>query len=132
MITLIFGSRPEAIKLGIVAAELRALGADFNVVATGQHVELLRGTPAESDLANAKSLGFASGGDVMRWLRRVESALDKALLESTVVVVQGDTMNAGAGARAAAQRGLLLAHVEAGVRSHNLEEAFPEEGFRRE
>src|SRR5207248_844752 len=50
-ILLAYGTRPEAIKLGPVAAELKAANVPFSVLATGQHTELLAGTPAESDLA---------------------------------------------------------------------------------
>lgn len=132
MITLVYGSRPEALKLGPVAAELKALRAPFNVICTGQHTDLLKGTPAESDLSGGRNLGFASAGDVLRWLYRVEGALFQALSSTSLVVVQGDTMSALAGARAAAKGNLLLAHVEAGVRSHNLTEPWPEEGFRTE
>ena len=133
MLMLIFGTRPEAIKLGPVAAELKLLGCQLNIVCTGQHSDLLRGTPAESDLAGATSLGLASDGSVLRWLRGAERALAGPTGPlSGIVVVQGDTMSALAGARAAAEKGLVLAHVEAGVRSHRLTEPWPEEGFRVE
>lgn len=131
MITIVYGSRPEAIKLGPVAAALRAERVSFSVVCTGQHTTLLAGTPAETDLQGS-SLGFASSGDILRWLHRVEGALEARIAPATIVVVQGDTMSALAGARAAHAQKKVLVHVEAGVRSHNLEEPWPEEGFRIE
>lgn len=133
MIVLVYGTRPEAIKLGPVAAELRALKVEFRTLCTGQHRELLLGTPAETDLAhNSRSLGLASDGNVVRWLVRAGRALKAALSDATLVVVQGDTMSAMAASRAADSLRVPLAHVEAGVRSHNLQAPWPEEGFRTE
>lgn len=130
-ICLVFGTRPEAIKLGPVAAELRALGVQPALVCSGQHTDLLRGTPAESDLAGAASLGLASDGNVARWLTEAERLMTVLWREAppTVVVVQGDTMTALAGARAAQRLGVPIVHVEAGVRSH-AREPWPEEETR--
>src|SRR5437667_3774498 len=130
MIALVYGSRPEAIKLGPVAAELRAAGAPFRVIATGQHRSLLEGTPAESDLAGGVELGVASTGMLVRWLHEVSKPLCDALDDTNIVVVQGDTQSALAGALAAKKRDKLLAHVEAGVRSHVVEDPWPEEMIR--
>jgi UDP-N-acetylglucosamine 2-epimerase (non-hydrolysing) len=133
-IVLCFGTRPEAIKLGPVAHELRVLGVRPTLICSGQHTQLLAGTPAETDLAEARSLGLASTGNVTRWLASAEAPLKSALGETkdAVVVVQGDTMSALAAARAASDLGIVVAHVEAGVRSWNDEEPWPEERFRRD
>lgn len=82
----------------------------------------------------AFSLGFASDGDVDSWLQRARWPLKDALrrLKATAVVVQGDTMSARAGAQAAFDFGVPYAHVEAGVRSGNVEEPWPEEWLRRD
>lgn len=137
---LVFGTRPEAIKLGPVAAELRASSTPFGVLCTGQHTTLLEGTPAETDLSgqNTLSLGLASDGNVTRWTMRAELKIRKFLEtwdsaeQLNTVVVQGDTMSALAAARAAKILERTLVHVEAGVRSGDLENPWPEEGFRRE
>ena len=133
MIALIFGTRPDAIKVGPVKAALDAQGVENVVLCTGQHTTLLAGTPAETDLRNAESLGLASDGNVLRWLREAERALAGRLkaLAPTVVAVQGDTMTALAGARAALAAGIPVAHIEAGVRSHAAE-PWPEEANRVE
>jgi UDP-N-acetylglucosamine 2-epimerase (non-hydrolysing) len=132
MISLIFGTRPEAIKLAPVANALRGR-LPLEVICTGQHTDLLSGTP-EFRNYNYHYLKLPSNGDVSSWLQRAQPKIRSALLEANarVVVVQGDTMSALAGARAARELGLVLAHVEAGVRSGNLQEPWPEEGFRRE
>jgi UDP-N-acetylglucosamine 2-epimerase (non-hydrolysing) len=120
------------VKTGAVAAELTALGVPFEVICTGQHTDLLRGTPAETDLSPARSLGLASSGNFLRWLDASFSPLCKALAGVGPVVVQGDTMSALAAARAAHALNRPVHHVEAGLRSGDLQNPWPEEGIRRE
>jgi len=131
-LVLVYGSRPEAIKLGPLAAELRARDVPFRVLCTGQHTTLLRGTPAETDLADAIQLGIASDGDVDRWIQTALPKVHLALRElgATHVVVQGDTMSALVGAIAAKRVQATLCHVEAGVRSGHRGDPWPEERFR--
>lgn len=129
MIAVVFGTRPEAIKLGPVVAELRNLGAPVTVICSGQHRELLAGTPAETDLAGP-SLGLASDGNVARWMAAAQDSLIPVLADVDVVVVQGDTMTALAAAQAANALGIPLAHVEAGLRSGNSQDPWPEEKNR--
>lgn len=132
MILLCFGTRPEAIKLGPVADALTTRGVPWAAVASGQHTDLLAGTPAETTFAGAHSLGLLSDGDLTRWRRNTRAAFGGAFAKwrPRAVVVQGDTMSALAAAEAAAQHPILLAHVEAGVRSHNRREPWPEEEAR--
>ena len=132
---VLFGTRPEAIKLGPVVAALREAHVPLELLATGQHTTLLRGTPAETDLAGAGSLGLTSDGNIPRWLAQAERSLGLWLTAHpgvATVIVQGDTMSALAGARAAKQANRELVHIEAGVRSHDLENPWPEEGTRIE
>lgn len=135
---VVFGTRPEAIKLGPVVAELRTLGVDTRIVCTGQHTTLLQGTPAESDLAGGLSLGLASDGSVARWMTKAQNQLiaftnlSPAIngTRPAAVVVQGDVMSAHVGAVAAQLCDVPVAHVEAGVRSHDLNDPWPEEQNR--
>jgi UDP-N-acetylglucosamine 2-epimerase (non-hydrolysing) len=133
MIALIYGTRPEAIKLAPVAASLRRQQVPFSVICTGQHTDLLAGIDTFKGY-NYHYLKMPSQGDVSSWLQRAQPKISAALREAgaQVVVVQGDTMSALAAARASRELGVVLAHVEAGVRSGNLQEPWPEEGFRRE
>lgn len=136
-VLLAFGTRPEAIKLGPVAAELRVLKAPLEILCTGQHRELLLGTPAENDLTPAISLALPSHGNVLRWSARAEREAREYLVGhfdpiATIVVVQGDTMSALAIARAAVSADFTVAHVEAGVRSHDKDNPWPEEESRVE
>src|SRR2546426_10181342 len=133
-LVFVYGTRPEAIKLGPIAAELRALGSMGSVICTNQHSELLKGTPAESDLADGASLGLLSNGNVLQWTRVAEGRLRTAFGEmpSPTIVVQGDTMTAIAAARAATALRLPVAHIEAGGRSRNGGGPRPQEGVRTE
>lgn len=133
-LVVIFGTRPEAIKIGPVVAELRNLGIQPTMLCTGQHTSLLHGTPAESDLAGAETLGLPSTGNVTTWLLHASAVLEEwfRTREPSWVVVQGDTMSAYAGAKAAHQAGWPVAHIEAGLRSGDLNNPWPEEGFRRD
>lgn len=130
-ILLVHGTRPEAIKIGPIYAILRGL-ANTSVLCTGQHTDLLRGTPAESDLADATSLGLPSDGNITKWITRAQSALARSYdeLQPELVVVQGDTMSALAAATQAHIDGIRIAHVEAGVRSHDDGNPWPEEMTR--
>lgn len=133
-LAFVYGTRPEAIKTGPVVSELRLRGIDPLLLCTGQHDSLLKGTPAESDLAQSVSLALPSDGNVPTWTATATGRLMAEFEARDVsgVVVQGDTMSALAGARAANFLGLPLYHVEAGIRSGNLAEPWPEEGIRTE
>lgn len=132
-IVALFGTRPEAIKLGPVVHELRMLGLHPTLICTNQHTDLLRGTPTETDLFGGLSLELASDGNVTTWIAEailpIKDAFD-SMRPIAAVVVQGDTMSAYAGALACSQLKLPLAHVEAGLRSHRIDEPWPEEGIR--
>jgi len=130
----VFGTRPEAIKIAPVVAELRALGVEPDLLCTGQHTDLLDGSPARTELAGAENANIASDGSVTRWMMRARPALRAAfqLAEPACVVVQGDTMSALAAAAAASELGVPVAHIEAGVRSHDLGQPWPEEANRVE
>lgn len=131
-VTVVWGTRPEAIKLGPVVAALRAAGVPVRCIATGQHTTLLQGSPAASDLAGSESLELPSDGNVPKWSTLAMRRLEKALLAepTELVVVQGDTMSASVGANTASSLGIEVAHVEAGVRSHDASEPWPEEQTR--
>lgn len=131
-LTFLYGTRPEAIKLGPVAAELRALGVPFKVVCSGQHTSLLSGTPADTDLHPDIQLGIPGTGDLDSWVTNAHDPLNQVLsdLGTTWLVIQGDTQTAGLGAEVASELHIPIAHVEAGVRSHCLTDPYPEEGIR--
>lgn len=133
---VVLGTRPESIKLAPVIHELRRRSDRLEtlVVATAQHramldqaLELFRIVP-DRDLDLMRS--DQSLGDLTR---RVLGALDGVLtdLRPDLLIVQGDTTSAFAAALAAFYRQIAVAHVEAGLRSYDPDDPFPEETNRR-
>jgi UDP-N-acetylglucosamine 2-epimerase (non-hydrolysing) len=130
LIVTVVGTRPEAIKLAPV---LRALSGraefDQRVILTGQHPDLADNfafVPVD-DLAIDPS--EHSAGELRE---RLHDALCRQLgrRRPKLVVVQGDTTSAVAGALAARDCDIPVAHVEAGLRSHDLRQPWPEESNR--
>ena len=133
-IMVVFGTRPEAIKLLPVIDALKARGAPVQVCVTAQHRELLDrvlgpGTvfpDIDLDLMRPGQSVAALTGAIIAALGRVyESARPHH------VVVQGDTATALAAAQAAYFARISVAHVEAGLRTGDLAGPHPEEGNRR-
>ena len=127
------GTRPEAVKLAPVILALKALGRSTILVATGQHRQLFSealagfGLVADVDL-DVMRIGQTPAevvGALVPWL-----AAEFEVRRPAVVVVQGDTASALAGALAATYARCPLAHVEAGLRSGQ-RDPFPEEMHRR-
>ena len=133
-VALIVGTRPEAIKLAPVYRALERAGRAPVVVLTGQHEALLDplitlfGFERRIDLA-AREPGDSLTSFAARCLERLAQCYRDERF--TAVVVQGDTTSALVGAIAAAYAGLPVAHVEAGLRSGDLANPFPEELNRR-
>lgn len=128
-IVSVVGTRPEAIKMAPLARALAACGADHRFVLTGQHSGLARYLPDSP----ARELDFDPRGRTPRELRGMIRSLlggDFRRRPVDLVLVQGDTTSAVAGARAAGDCGLPLGHVEAGLRSFDLRQPHPEEGHR--
>lgn len=130
------GTRPEAIKMVPVIRALRAMGDvfDVRVCATGQHREMLAQAFADFELTPDVDLGVMEPAQTLASLSaRLFAAID-ALLEREkpdALLVQGDTTTAEVAALCAFYRRIPLGHVEAGLRSHDLEAPFPEEMNRR-
>ena len=133
---VVYGTRPEAIKLAPVVWALRARPERFAVAVccTGQHRELLAGLDAALALAPDRELGLMRPGDGLNELfSRLVGALDGEIGAAAPdwVVVQGDTSTTLAGALAAFHRRVKVAHVEAGLRTGDLARPFPEEANRQ-
>lgn len=132
----LFGTRPEIIKLAPVIRALEAAGRPFRTmnVATGQHRDMVRpfadalGVRIDRDLATGRA--EQSPLDICR---DVLAAVDSLLRVDApdVLLVQGDTTSAMAGALAAFHHRVPVGHVEAGLRSGDVHDPFPEEMNRR-
>jgi UDP-N-acetylglucosamine 2-epimerase (non-hydrolysing) len=132
---LIAGTRPEAIKLAPVAAAMRAAGRLAPViVASGQHPTMVAQALAAFDLEPDVSLRVDRvTGTQPELMNELTRQLDTLFTERrpAAVVVQGDTTTTLAGAMAAFWHHLPVVHLEAGLRSGDLESPFPEEANRR-
>ena len=132
---VIIGTRPEAIKMVPVVRALRASDAvDCRVCATAQHREMLDqvlelfGIVPDYDLDT-----MAHGQSPTQVAARILERLDPVLREMRPdwVLVQGDTTTVAVGALAAFYAGAKVGHVEAGLRSGDRRDPFPEEVNRR-
>src|SRR5215468_460888 len=134
-ILTLFGTRPEVIKLAPVVHALEATpGLRSVVVSSGQHRELLRPFVDLFRLRVDHDLQLMQPGQTPSQVcARALTALDPILAEERpdVVLVQGDTTTALAGALAAFHRRIPVGHVEAGLRSGDPLNPFPEEMNRR-
>lgn len=132
----VVGTRPDAIKLGPVVAALRRAPREFRclVAATGQHRELLDQVLAELGIGVDVDLALMRDDQQpAHVLSGAVAGLD-AVLESarpSLVLVQGDTTTALAGALSAFYRRIPVGHVEAGLRTGDPGIPFPEEQHRR-
>ena len=132
-ILLVSGTRPEIIKLAPLYHALRATPwARVQWLHTGQHDEMARQILACFDVAPDVFLSRA-GSSLSDFSLGCRRQLDEVMNQKkwSLVVVQGDTESAFQGALAAFYNRVPLAHVEAGLRTHNLARPFPEEGLRQ-
>jgi UDP-N-acetylglucosamine 2-epimerase (non-hydrolysing) len=134
-IMVVFGTRPELIKLAPVIAEARRRSPQVELIvcSTGQHKEMLAQAMAVFDITPDEDLALMLANQTLADLTaRLMSGMDQALRKHMpdVVVVQGDTTTAFVSALAAFYQGIPVAHVEAGLRTGDLASPFPEEGNR--
>ncbi len=133
-VLVLFGTRPEAIKLAPVIHELRKRFFQTIVVSSSQHKQILipflETLKVDVDFDLSVMRRNQSPNEVCS---RVMAKLDKILdsEEPDLILVQGDTTTALAGALAGFNRRIPVGHVEAGLRSGNLMSPFPEEMNRR-
>ncbi|MBN8811812.1 MULTISPECIES: non-hydrolyzing UDP-N-acetylglucosamine 2-epimerase [unclassified Sphingomonas] len=134
-ILLIFGTRPEAIKLFPVVRALAAVpGLEVRTCVTAQHRGLLDQVLAIAGLTPDVDLDLMEPGQTLEQLTaRLLTGLGKVMdaEKPDRVIVQGDTATAMVGALAAYYRKVPVGHVEAGLRSGDIYQPWPEEVNRR-
>ncbi len=135
-VLVIYGTRPEAIKLAPVAHALGAIRPTISVVtiATGQHREMAAAAAATAGLSTQRDLDVMTPNQSPDQVMAATLTALPAVLEEehpNVVVVQGDTTSAAAAALAAFHARVPVAHVEAGLRTGDIERPFPEEMNRK-
>ena len=133
MILVAFGTRPEIIKLFPVIEALKARKLAFCTIFTGQQIDLYEDV---KDLVPVPDFTFADafagdekhntlGGSFIKLCGAAEGLFRKNPFD--IVVVQGDTTTAWALAQMAFYNGIRVAHVEAGLRTFDLANPYPEE-----
>lgn len=135
-IGIVFGTRPDAIKMAPVVLELANRPDEFEavVISTGQHRQMLDQVLEVFDVTTDIELDLMRHNQTLNGLtRRILEAMDTLLAETPLdcLLVQGDTTTAFAAALAAFYRKVPVAHVEAGLRSHDLFQPWPEEANRK-
>lgn len=132
---IVFGTRPEALKcFPIAQAALARTDCVAEICVTAQHREMvdqvigLTGLPVHYDL-DVMRPGQTLFDVTARVLQGMEEVLERARPDA--VIVQGDTTTAMAAALAAFYKRVPVAHVEAGLRSHDIASPFPEELNRK-
>lgn len=134
-IMIVFGTRPEAIKMCPLVKELKKSGSLQTIVCvTGQHKEMLQqvldifGVVPDYDLEIMKQGQdlYDITADVLKGMRDILKEV-----KPDVVLVHGDTSTASASAMAAFYQQIPVGHVEAGLRTYNIYSPYPEE-FNRQ
>jgi UDP-N-acetylglucosamine 2-epimerase (non-hydrolysing) len=131
-VLLIFGTRPEAIKLCPVLLELRGRAAEFQVkcCVTAQHRQMLDQVLQIFGVAPEYDLDLMLPGQTLaQSSARILAALEDVLVNERpdIVLVQGDTTTTFCGALAAFYARIPVGHVEAGLRTGDMTQPFPEE-----
>lgn len=135
-VMLVFGTRPEAIKMAPLVKEFQKHADRFEceVCVTGQHRQMLDQVLEIFDIRPDYDLNIMkSGQDLYDITARVLTGMRDILNESQpdVVLVHGDTTTSTATALAAFYKQIPVMHVEAGLRTHNIYSPWPEEMNRQ-
>ena len=135
-ILLVFGTRPEAIKMCPLVLELRQRSSEFNAIVcvTGQHREMLDSVLRAFDIVPEYDLSIMDDKQTLFDITSKVIAGMRDTLEAEqpdVVLVHGDTTTTYAAALSSFYAGIPVGHVEAGLRTYNIHSPYPEE-FNRQ
>lgn len=135
-IMLVFGTRPEAIKMAPLVKHLQQRKDEFEAIVcvTGQHREMLDQVLSIFDIKPHYDLNIMkSGQDLYDITTRVLQGMRDVLKEvaPNIVLVHGDTTTSTAAALASFYQQIPVGHVEAGLRTHNIYSPWPEEMNRQ-
>ena len=135
-VMLVFGTRPEAIKMAPLVKEFQKYPDTFKTIVcvTGQHRQMLDQVLQLFEIVPDYDLNIMKQGqDLYDVTARVLTGMRDVLKEShpDVVLVHGDTTTSTAAALAAFYQQIPVGHVEAGLRTHNIYSPWPEEMNRQ-
>lgn len=135
-IIIIYGTRPELIKLApvIIAIRKNTVSLDLMVCSTGQHHEMLKSIESFFEIKPDLQLSFENkdapmGKKFSELLAKITDVIQDYSPDK--IIVHGDTLSAVVGAIAAFMSKTSIAHIEAGLRTQNRKVPYPEEFNRR-
>lgn len=131
---IVFGTRPEAIKMAPLVEGFKHSGLDFRVCVTAQHRQMLDQVLELFEIFPDYDLDIMSGKQTLSTvtstiLEKIQPVLDE--YKPDVIFVHGDTATTLATSLAAYYNQIDIAHVEAGLRTGNIYSPWPEEGNRK-
>jgi len=132
-ISVVIGTRPEAIKMAPIILALKKESVILSVCKTGQHIDMVDsvlkvfGIEADVDFSIMGQTDNLNDTTALL-LQKFQTYYSE--FKPDIVFVQGDTASVFAGALAAFNVHIKIAHIEAGLRTGNLASPWPEEGFR--
>jgi UDP-N-acetylglucosamine 2-epimerase (non-hydrolysing) len=132
-ILIVFGTRPEYLKIKPLVDELTARKLEFYTLFTGQHKDIVQANP-DFPLSVALPEPPAIGNRLVAILAHTTFNLSQVLDVNPHIkflLVQGDTSSALAGALAAINHKVKIIHLEAGLRTYDFENPYPEEYNRQ-
>lgn len=133
-VALIFGTRPEAIKMAPVYHKLKKNNIEVKVVATGQHKEMLYQVLDLFEIKPDYDVEIMKPGQGLSELTsRLIDKIDPIIKEEkfNYILVQGDTTSSFVGALVGFYNQIPVGHIEAGLRTGNMYSPFPEEANRK-
>jgi UDP-N-acetylglucosamine 2-epimerase (non-hydrolysing) len=136
LISIVFGTRPELIKLApVILLAQQDARFQVEVIFTGQHDELVRDAIEFFQIKIDHRLKMMNAGQslnqlLIQGLNQLENIFNDGK-QRDAVIIQGDTTTVLAAGLVAFSMKIPVAHVEAGLRSYDLDHPFPEEGNRQ-
>jgi len=127
MLTIIFGTRPEYIKIQPLIRKLNKNQIEYSLIQISQHENI---DTTESSIIYLKLENNTSISRLSLLSSEIIKSLDHALVKTSYVLVQGDTATAFFSALAAFHKKIPVFHLEAGLRTQDIHNPFPEEGYR--
>lgn len=129
-VMLIFGTRPEAIKMAPIIKELEVRGMDYVVVVTAQHREMLDEVLKVFHITPDYDLNIMRHDQSLSDITtRTLDGIDRLIkqIKPTIILVHGDTTTALAASLAAFYNQMPIGHIEAGLRTYQKYSPYPEE-----
>lgn len=130
-LTFILGTRPEAIKLAPLIKEAQKDPNKIRIIDTQQQYNSVSSVLEYFNLKPTKVIPATGNFGLMHRVGYYSNMIGYSIKNSDVIIVQGDTISTLAGALSGFFNKIPVAHIEAGMRSFDLDSPYPEEGTRR-